>query len=115
MRRLHRLARRAPRVVLPDAGARCAGPAITTIEGLTKDGKLHPMQQAFVDQDAFQCGYCTPGQIMSGIACVREGHADRDDDIREYMSGNICRCAAYPNIVAAVRQAAHAMSDEQKG
>ncbi len=88
---------------------------ITTIEGLAKDGKLHPMQQAFVDQDAFQCGYCTPGQIMSAVACVKEGHADSDDDIREYMSGNICRCAAYPNIVAAVKQAAPAMSDEQKG
>src|SRR5665213_2773455 len=88
---------------------------ITTIEGLAKDGKLHPMQQAFVDQDAFQCGYCTPGQIISGIACVKEGHAGSDDDIREYMSGNICRCAAYPNIVAAVKQAAPAMSDEQKG
>jgi xanthine dehydrogenase YagT iron-sulfur-binding subunit len=91
------------------------GQQITTIEGLAKDGKLHPMQQAFVDQDAFQCGYCTPGQILSGIACVREGHANSDDDIREYMSGNICRCAAYPNIVAAVKQAAPAMSDEQKG
>lgn len=91
------------------------GQQVTTIEGLAKDGKLHPMQQAFVDQDAFQCGYCTPGQIISGIACVREGHAGSDDDIREYMSGNICRCAAYPNIVAAVKQAAPAMSDEQKG
>jgi xanthine dehydrogenase YagT iron-sulfur-binding subunit len=91
------------------------GQQVTTIEGLANDGKLHPMQQAFVDQDAFQCGYCTPGQIISAIACVREGHAGSDDDIREYMSGNICRCAAYPNIVAAVKQAAPAMSDEQKG
>jgi xanthine dehydrogenase YagT iron-sulfur-binding subunit len=82
------------------------GKDILTIEGLAKDGKLHPMQQAFVDQDAFQCGYCTPGQIMSAIACVKEGHAGTDEDIREYMSGNICRCAAYPNIVAAVKQAA---------
>jgi xanthine dehydrogenase YagT iron-sulfur-binding subunit len=82
------------------------GQDITTIEGLAKDGKLHPMQQAFIDQDAFQCGYCTPGQIMSAVACVHEGHANSDDDIREYMSGNICRCAAYPNIVAAVKQAA---------
>jgi xanthine dehydrogenase YagT iron-sulfur-binding subunit len=87
---------------------------ITTIEGLAKDGKLHPMQQAFIDQDAFQCGYCTPGQIMSAVACVKEGHASNDDDIREYMSGNICRCAAYPNIVAAVKQAAPAMSSEQQ-
>ena len=63
------------------------------------------MQQAFIDHDAFQCGYCTSGQIMSAIACVREGHADSDEDIREYMSGNLCRCAAYPNIVAAVNQA----------
>ena len=82
------------------------GRAVTTIEGLaTADGPLHPMQQAFVDHDAFQCGYCTPGQIMSAIGCVKEGHADNDDAIREYMSGNLCRCAAYPNIVAAVRQA----------
>jgi xanthine dehydrogenase YagT iron-sulfur-binding subunit len=88
---------------------------ITTIEGLSQGDKLHPMQQAFIDQDAFQCGYCTPGQIISGIACVKEGHAGSDDDIREYMSGNICRCAAYPNIVAAVRQAAPAISEEQKG
>jgi xanthine dehydrogenase YagT iron-sulfur-binding subunit len=88
---------------------------ITTIEGLSNGDKLHPMQQAFIDQDAFQCGYCTPGQMISGIACVEEGHAGSDDDIREYMSGNICRCAAYPNIVAAVKQAAGTMSDEQKG
>jgi len=89
---------------------------ITTIEGLGKDGQLHPMQQAFIDQDAFQCGYCTPGQIVSAVACVKEGHAGNDDDIREYMSGNICRCAAYPNIVAAVKQAAPAISpDRQKG
>lgn len=82
------------------------GQEITTIEGLATDDHLHPMQQAFVDNDAFQCGYCTPGQIMSAIACVKEGHAGSDADIREYMSGNICRCAAYPNIVAAVKQAA---------
>jgi len=82
------------------------GQEITTIEGLATDDRLHPMQQAFVDNDAFQCGYCTPGQIMSAIACVKEGHANSDADIREYMSGNICRCAAYPNIVAAVKQAA---------
>ena len=82
------------------------GRKVTTIEGLAAaDGTLHPMQQAFIDNDAFQCGYCTPGQIMSAVACVREGHAETDRDIREYMSGNLCRCAAYPNIVAAVRQA----------
>jgi xanthine dehydrogenase YagT iron-sulfur-binding subunit len=85
------------------------GRAVTTIEGLAKDGELHPMQQAFIDHDAFQCGYCTPGQVMSAIACVNEGHAETDADIREYMSGNLCRCAAYPNIVAAVRQAKPAM------
>jgi xanthine dehydrogenase YagT iron-sulfur-binding subunit len=84
--------------------------AITTIEGIVAtDGALHPMQQAFVDQDALQCGYCTPGQIMSAIACVAEGHAGSDEDIREYMSGNLCRCAAYPNIVAAIRQARDVM------
>ncbi|WP_194468673.1 (2Fe-2S)-binding protein [Bradyrhizobium sp. CCBAU 53340] len=82
------------------------GQEITTVEGLATNDRLHPMQQAFVDNDAFQCGYCTPGQIMSAIACVKEGHAGTDADIREYMSGNICRCAAYPNIVAAVKQAA---------
>ncbi len=82
------------------------GRAITTIEGLAgADGALHPMQQAFIDHDAFQCGYCTPGQIMSAVALVQEGHAGSDDDIREYMSGNLCRCAAYPNIVSAVNQA----------
>jgi xanthine dehydrogenase YagT iron-sulfur-binding subunit len=82
------------------------GREVTTIEGLAgPDGALHPMQQAFIDLDAFQCGYCTPGQIMSAVACVLEGHAETDRDIREYMSGNLCRCAAYPNIVAAIRQA----------
>jgi xanthine dehydrogenase YagT iron-sulfur-binding subunit len=82
------------------------GSEITTIEGLSNGDALHPIQQAFIDQDAFQCGYCTPGQIMSAVACVKEGHAGSHEDIREYMSGNICRCAAYPNIVAAVKQAA---------
>jgi xanthine dehydrogenase YagT iron-sulfur-binding subunit len=82
------------------------GHEVATIEGLARaDGPLHPMQQAFVDHDAFQCGYCTPGQIMSAIGCVKEGHAGDDDMIREFMSGNLCRCAAYPNIVAAVAQA----------
>ncbi len=81
------------------------GRQITTIEGAAKGERLHPMQQAFIDHDAFQCGYCTSGQIMSAIACVHEGHAGSDHDIREYMSGNLCRCAAYPNIVAAVKQA----------
>jgi xanthine dehydrogenase YagT iron-sulfur-binding subunit len=81
------------------------GHNVTTIEGLANEGELHPMQQAFIDHDAFQCGYCTPGQIMSAIGCVNEGHAENDADIREYMSGNLCRCAAYPNIVDAVKQA----------
>ena len=84
----------------------CTGHEVTTIEGLSAPGApLHPMQQAFIDQDAFQCGYCTPGQIMSAIACVREGHARSAAEIREYMSGNLCRCAAYPNILAAIEQA----------
>ena len=79
---------------------------VTTIEGIAAaDGTLHPMQQAFIDQDAFQCGYCTPGQIVSAIACVQGGHAGSDASIREYMSGNLCRCAAYPHIVAAINQA----------
>lgn len=85
------------------------GHDVTTIEGLANDGELHPMQQAFIEHDAFQCGYCTPGQIMSAIGCVNEGHADNDGDIREYMSGNLCRCAAYPNIVDAVKQAKSVM------
>jgi len=82
------------------------GRSITTIEGLAKqDGELHPMQQAFIDHDAFQCGYCTPGQILSAIGCVHEGHAESAAAIREYMSGNLCRCGTYPNIVAAMEQA----------
>ena len=87
--------------------AQVEGREITTIEGLAaEDGALSAVQAAFLDQDAFQCGYCTPGQIMSAVACIREGHAGSDDEIREYMAGNLCRCGAYPNIVAAVRQAA---------
>jgi xanthine dehydrogenase YagT iron-sulfur-binding subunit len=86
------------------------GHPVTTIEGLKgTDGTLHPMQQAFIDNDAFQCGYCTPGQIMSAVATVAEGHADSPARIREAMSGNLCRCAAYPNIVAAIEQAAPKM------
>ena len=79
---------------------------ITTIEGLSQGDELHPMQQAFVKHDGFQCGYCTPGQIMSGVACVKEGHATTDDQAREWMSGNLCRCGAYANILAAVRDVA---------
>ena len=80
------------------------GREVTTIEGLATDGELHPMQQAFIDCDAFQCGYCTSGQIMSAVALLREGNARSDADIAEFMSGNICRCAAYPNIRAAIRE-----------
>ena len=87
--------------------AQVEGRQVETIEGLSgADGTLHAVQAAFLEQDAFQCGYCTPGQIMSAVACIREGHANSDDEIREYMSGNICRCGAYAHIVAAVRDAA---------
>jgi xanthine dehydrogenase YagT iron-sulfur-binding subunit len=85
---------------------RCEGKQITTIEGLSEGDALHPVQAAFVAHDALQCGYCTPGQIMSAVALLKEGHVQTDDDIREWMSGNICRCGAYPNIVAAVRDVA---------
>jgi len=97
--------------------ASCLTPAVqaqsrqvTTIEGLsTEGGDLHPMQQAFIDHDALQCGYCTPGQIMAAVACVHEGHATSPEQIREYMSGNICRCGAYVGIVAAIMYAAPKM------
>jgi xanthine dehydrogenase YagT iron-sulfur-binding subunit len=85
--------------------ARCEGKAITTIEGLSDGDELHPVQAAFLHHDGFQCGYCTPGQIMSAAALIQEGHTGSDGEIREWMSGNICRCGAYPNIVAAVRDA----------
>ncbi len=79
------------------------GSDVTTVEGLSDPvGNLHPMQSAFAEHDAFQCGYCTPGQILSAISCIEEGHASTSDEIREYMSGNLCRCGAYPNIVAAI-------------
>ena len=80
------------------------GANVTTIEGLAREGVLHPLQQAFIDHDAFQCGYCTPGQICSAAGLIAEGKAKSVDDIRELMSGNICRCGAYPNIVAAIKQ-----------
>jgi xanthine dehydrogenase YagT iron-sulfur-binding subunit len=83
-----------------------AGARVTTIEGLADGDRLHPVQQAFLERDAFQCGYCTPGQICSAVGLLQESHAHSDADIREQMSGNICRCGAYPNIVAAVRDAA---------
>ncbi|HET6732704.1 (2Fe-2S)-binding protein [Mycobacterium sp.] len=82
------------------------GAEITTVEGLEQNGRLHPLQQAFIDEDGLQCGYCTAGQIMSGIGCIREGHTGSAAEIREWMSGNICRCGAYTNIVKAVASAA---------
>jgi xanthine dehydrogenase YagT iron-sulfur-binding subunit len=85
------------------------GAKITTVEGLAADGALHPVQQAFIDHDAFQCGYCTPGQICSAVGLINEGKAKTADEIRELMSGNICRCGAYPHIVAAIEQAMSAM------
>lgn len=87
--------------------AQAHGRQVTTIEGVAEaDGMLHPLQTAFLKHDALQCGFCTPGQIMSGIACIAEGHAATDDDIREYMSGNLCRCGATTGIIAAIREAA---------
>ena len=91
----------------------CEGREVTTIEGLAADGELHPMQAAFVEHDAFQCGYCTPGQIMSAVKLLEEGHAGDDAEIAEWMSGNICRCAAYPNIRAAIRGVRDAARGEQ--
>jgi len=82
------------------------GAEITTIEGLARGDTLHPLQAAFIERDAFQCGYCTPGQIVSGVACIAEGHAGSAEEIRAWMSGNICRCGAYPGIVAAIGDAA---------
>jgi xanthine dehydrogenase YagT iron-sulfur-binding subunit len=86
--------------------AQCDGRDITTIEGLAENGELHPVQEAFVRHDAFQCGYCTPGQIMSALSLLTEGRARTDEEVREFMSGNLCRCGAYPNIVAAIREVA---------
>jgi xanthine dehydrogenase YagT iron-sulfur-binding subunit len=86
--------------------ARLDGAQVTTIEGLAPDGDLHPLQRAFIEQDALQCGFCTPGQIMSGVACIREGHTGSPKEIREWMSGNICRCGCYVKIVGAVAQTA---------
>ena len=86
--------------------AQCDGREVRTIEGVASGGRLHPVQEAFVRHDGFQCGYCTPGQIMSAIALLDEGRAGSDEEIREFMSGNLCRCGAYPNIVAAIRAVA---------
>jgi xanthine dehydrogenase YagT iron-sulfur-binding subunit len=88
------------------------GAQVTTIEGLAANGALHPLQQAFIEHDAFQCGYCTPGQICSAVGLIAEGKAKTSDEIRELMSGNICRCGAYPNIVAAIEQALGVMRDK---
>jgi xanthine dehydrogenase YagT iron-sulfur-binding subunit len=91
------------------------GREITTIEGLAQGEQLHPLQAAFIERDAFQCGSCTPGQIMSGVACINEGHAGSPEEIREWMSGNLCRCGCYDNIVAAVRDAAQATTGSARG
>jgi xanthine dehydrogenase YagT iron-sulfur-binding subunit len=91
------------------------GAQVTTIEGLAQDDALHPMQQAFIEHDAFQCGYCTPGQICSAVGLIAEGHARTADEIRELMSGNICRCGAYPNIVAAIEEVMHGSAAAGEG
>ena len=91
------------------------GREITTIEGLAKGGELHPLQAAFIERDAFQCGYCTPGQIMAGVACIAEGHAGSPQEIRDWMNGNVCRCGAYDNIVAAIQDAAGAAGRAKGG
>jgi xanthine dehydrogenase YagT iron-sulfur-binding subunit len=91
--------------------ARCAGSSIMTIEGVANEGELHPLQEAFVECDGLQCGYCTPGQIMSGLALMHEGHAASRDEIRQWMSGNLCRCGAYNGIAEAIEQAREAMRD----
>jgi len=90
------------------------GREITTIEGLARGDDLHPLQTAFIERDAFQCGYCTSGQLMAGVACIAEGHAGSAQEIRDWMSGNICRCGAYDNIVAAIQDAAR-VSGSVKG
>jgi xanthine dehydrogenase YagT iron-sulfur-binding subunit len=91
------------------------GREITTIEGLAQGDELHPLQAAFIARDAFQCGYCTPGQIMAGVACIAEGHAGSAQEIRDWMSGNLCRCGAYDHIVAAIQDAAGATSSVREG
>lgn len=113
-----------PRLACLTLATQVEGKSVVTIEGLageaereniaTADG-LHPVQAAFIENDGFQCGYCTPGQIMAAVGVIKEGHASSEAEVREYMSGNLCRCAAYPNIVAAVMQAADAMGVRQDG
>ena len=97
------------------AGRSAEAREITTIEGLAKGEELHPLQAAFIERDAFQCGYCTSGQIMAGLACINEGHAGSPQEIREWMSGNLCRCGAYDNIVAAIQDAAATSGSKQGG
>jgi xanthine dehydrogenase YagT iron-sulfur-binding subunit len=91
------------------------GRDIKTIEGLAQGEELHPLQASFIERDAFQCGYCTSGQIMAGVACISEGHAGSPQEIREWMSGNLCRCGAYDHIVAAIQDAAAVSSSKQEG
>ena len=91
------------------------GAELTTIEGLGSDAELHPLQAAFIERDAFQCGYCTSGQIMAGTACINEGHAGSAQEIRDWMSGNLCRCGAYDNIVAAIQDAARTVGSSRGG
>jgi xanthine dehydrogenase YagT iron-sulfur-binding subunit len=94
----------------------CEGSSVTTIEGIASpDGTLHPLQRTFIEHDAFQCGYCTPGQIVSGVACIAEGHATDEATVREWMSGNVCRCSRYPQITAAVLDAASAHPGKGNG
>jgi xanthine dehydrogenase YagT iron-sulfur-binding subunit len=94
--------------------AQCDGREVTTVEGLAQGDKLHPVQQAFIDHDAFQCGYCTSGQIVSAVACIEEGHTGSEAEVREWMSGNLCRCSCYPQITAAVLDAAQRVKQSRK-
>ena len=94
--------------------AQCDGREVMTVEGIAQGDRLHPVQQAFIDHDAFQCGYCTSGQIISAVACIEEGHAGSEVEVREWMSGNLCRCSCYPQITAAVLDAAGRVKDARK-
>jgi xanthine dehydrogenase YagT iron-sulfur-binding subunit len=94
--------------------AQCDGREVTTVEGIAQGDKLHPVQQAFIDHDAFQCGYCTSGQVISAVACIEEGHAGSEAEVREWMSGNLCRCSCYPQITAAVLDAAERVKKGRK-
>jgi xanthine dehydrogenase YagT iron-sulfur-binding subunit len=94
--------------------AQCDGREVTTVEGIAQGDKLHPVQQAFIDHDAFQCGYCTSGQIVSAVACIEEGHTGSEAEVREWMSGNLCRCSCYPQITAAVMDAAERVKNPRK-